>query len=494
MNELFIVLGNQIFHPKYFKNFKSSLFFLAEDYELCTFQKHHKQKIIFFLSAMRSFRDELNNLGFNVIYHKIEDKIFNVDYIKKINIVIKDKKIKRVNFFEIEDKPFEKKFLSFLKKEKIDFQILKTPMFLGERKDFNDYLLKSKKPFMASFYKNQRIKFNILVNKDKSPKGGKWSFDTENRKKLPKTIKLPHQPVFNQTEHTKKLKRIVQKKFSKHPGDSEQFWIGTTRKDAQLVLKNFLKNKLSLFGDYEDAVDQRDNILFHSALSPFINIGLITPNEILNELSKFEKKVSINSYEGYIRQLIGWREFMRGIYQNFDNTMQKSNFFNHKNKMKNSWYEGTTGLDPLDHAINNAKNYAWSHHIERLMILSNIMNLCEIQPTQVYKWFMEMFMDSSDWVMSPNVYGMGLFSDGGIFATKPYICGSAYFLKMMDFKKGSWCNVMDGLYWRFIEKNKTFFLKNPRLSMMVRILEKMKLERKKIIFTAADQFIKKNIL
>ena len=211
-------------------------------------------------------------------------------------------------------------------------------------------------------------------------------------------------------------------------------------------------------------------------------------------LKKYEKKVTINSYEGYVRQLIGWREFMRGIYQNYDEKMQKSNFFTHKNKMKKNWYEGTTGLDPLDHAIKNAKNYAWSHHIERLMILSNIMNLCEISPKQVYDWFMEMYMDSSDWVMSPNVYGMGLFSDGGIFATKPYICGSAYFLKMMDFKKGPWCLIMDGLYWRFIDKNKKFFLKNPRLSMMVRILEKMKPDRKKEIFSAANSFIKSNTI
>ena len=160
--------------------------------------------------------------------------------------------------------------------------------------------------------------------------------------------------------------------------------------------------------------------------------------------------------------------------------------------MKKSWYDGSTGLDPLDHAIKNAQNYGWSHHIERLMILANIMNLCEINPKQVYKWFMEMFVDSSDWVMAPNVYGMGLFSDGGIFATKPYICGSSYFLKMMHFKKGPWCDVMDGLYWKFIDRHKKFFLKNPRLAMMVRVSEKMNKERKTRIFKAANNFIKEN--
>ena len=198
--------------------------------------------------------------------------------------------------------------------------------------------------------------------------------------------------------------------------------------------------------------------------------------------------------EGYIRQVIGWREFMRGVYQSYSDEMESKNFFKQKRKMKKSWYEGTTGLPPLDYAIKNAKIYGWSHHIERLMILSNIMNLCEIKPTIVYKWFMEMFVDSSDWVMVPNVYGMGLFSDGGIFATKPYICGSSYFMKMMDFKKGDWCNTMDGLYWRFINRNRNFFLKNPRLSMMVRVFDKMKNDRKKLILSEADKFIKQNTI
>ena len=146
---------------------------------------------------------------------------------------------------------------------------------------------------------------------------------------------------------------------------------------------------------------------------------MITPGEIIDKVKKVENKIRINSLEGYVRQIIGWREFMRGIYQNYDKRLEGTNFFNHKNKMKASWYNGTTGLDPLDHSIKNAINFGWSHHIERLMILANIMNLCQIHPKQVYKWFMEMFDDSSDWVMAPNVYCMGLFSDGGIFATKP---------------------------------------------------------------------------
>ena len=311
-------------------------------------------------------------------------------------------------------------------------------------------------------------------------------------KNYPTHINIPKISKIKFTKETIALQKFIDLNFKDHPGKTENFWFPTTRKDANKWLDEFIKDRIKLFGDYEDAVTEKSNVVFHSALSPLINLGLITPEEIIERLRKIENKIPINSMEGYVRQIIGWREFMRGIYQNFDQRLEKTNFFNHKRKMKKTWYDGNTGLVPLDYAINNAKKYGWSHHIERLMILANIMNLCEINPKQVYRWFMEMFVDSSDWVMAPNVYGMGLFSDGGIFATKPYICGSSYFLKMMHFKKGPWCDVMDGLYWKFIDRHKKFFLKNPRLAMMVRVSEKMNKERKTRIFKAANNFIKEN--
>ena len=489
--KLFIILGNQLFNTKYLTRFKDHIFFMAEDYGLCTFEKHHKLKILLFLSSMRSFKDELKLNNFKVIYKDLT-KDFKLSYEKKLEKTIKEKKIKEISFFEIEDKFFEKRILAFGKKNSLKINQVTSPMFLTGRNEFKNYLKKNKRPFMANFYKLVRSKMNLLLNKDGTPKGGKWSFDQENRKKIPNSIKIPEISKVKFTKNTTVLKNFIETQFKSNPGNTDKFWFPTTRKDANKWLDEFLKERIKLFGDYEDAVSEKSNIVFHSALSPLINLGLITPEEILIKLKKIENKVPINSLEGYIRQIIGWREFMRGVYQNYDQRLEKTNFFNHKRKMKQSWYNGTTGLDPLDHAIKNAKNYGWSHHIERLMILANIMNLCEIKPNQVYKWFMEMFVDSSDWVMAPNVYGMGLFSDGGIFATKPYICGSSYFLKMMYFKKGPWCDVMDGLYWKFIDRHKKFFLKNPRLAMMVRISEKMNKERKSRIFKAANNFIKVN--
>ncbi len=489
--KIFVILGNHLFNLKFLEKFKDDhIFFMCEDIGLCTYEKHHKQKILLFLSAMRSFADELKKEKYEVIYKKIDDNDSKMNYCEKLLKEIIKYKLLEISIFEIEDKFFEQEFVDFFEKRiKLNYHI--SPMFLSSRQDFKDYLKTVKKPFMANFYKRQRIKHKVLVDNDNKPEGGKWSFDEENRKKLPKDIKLPKKLSFNETNHTKQLKKIINNLFTNHPGNLENFWICTTRKDVLNVLDDFIQNKLEFFGDYEDAVDERDNILFHSAMSPHLNLGLITPQEIIKKLKK-KSNYKLNSYEGYIRQIIGWREFIRGIYQNFNQELETRNFFGHQRKMKESWYDATTGLEPLDYSIKNSIKNGWTHHIERLMILCNIMNLCEIHPKSVYKWFMEIFIDSSDWVMSPNVYGMGLFSDGGIFSTKPYICGSAYFLKMMHFKKGSWCDIMDGLYWKFIQKNRDFFLTNPRLSMMVRILEKMNPDRKLKIFKASEDFLRSN--
>ena len=487
MKDIFIVLGNQLFDPLYLKNYKDCKIFMAEDLGLCTYEKHHKLKILHFLSSMRSYNDLLKSKGFETDYYDCKNN-FSDKYEDKLKKSIKESKPKRVFSFEVEDKPFEKKLNKIVKEIGLERVIVTSPMFLNSRDDFKKYLENKKKPLMANYYKMSRIKFDLLV-KDEKPVGGKWSFDKDNRKKLPQTVKLPKRPVASETKHTKVLKKFINTTFENHPGNTENFWLPTTHKESTVWLDDFLIEKLNLFGDYEDAVSQRDNILFHSALSPLINSGLITPEKIVDRLKKLRTKVNLNSLEGYIRQVIGWREFMRGIYQNYSIEMEKGNFFNHKRKFKKEWYSGETGIPPLDHSIKNALKYGWTHHIERLMVLSSLMNLCEIEPKQVYKWFMEMFVDSSEWVMVPNVYGMGLFSDGGIFATKPYICGSSYYLKMMDFKKGEWCETVDGLYWRFINKNRKFFSSNPRLNMMVSVYDKMKNERKKKILSKAEAFI-----
>ena len=489
-NKAFIILGNQLFPTSKLGSYKEHLFFMCEDYNLCTYEKHHKLKLLLFLSSMRSYADKLKSDKFNINYITLNNK-FKISYEDKLESFIKRKNISEMITFEIEDKFFENRIFKLLKKLKVKWIIIDSPMFLTKREEFKKFLKINKKPMMSNFYKLSRRKNDILMLGDK-PEGGKWSFDSDNRKKIPKNISIPDLISFKETVHTKNLKKIISAKFSNHPGSVDDFWFPTTHHDANKWLDHFIKEKLNLFGDYEDAVTKNNNILFHSVLSPLINIGLITPDQILSKIRKLQNVYNFNSVEGFVRQIIGWREFVRGIYQNYDKKLEEGNFFKHKRLFTESWYNGTTGLPPLDHSIYNANKYGWTHHIERLMILINIMNLCEIQPKIVYRWFMEMFVDSSDWVMSPNVFGMGLFSDGGIFSSKPYICGSSYFLKMMDFKKGEWCDIMDGLYWRFISKNKAYFKTNPRLSLMVKILAKMDDSKKTRIFKAADNFLLKN--
>ena len=274
------------------------------------------------------------------VHHKIEDKDFKDDYLKKLKKIISQKKITEISSFEVEDKFFEKKISQFLKKEKINWNIVQTPMFLNSRDEFKNYLAKSKKPFMATFYKEVRKKSGILMGADGNPIGGKWSFDEDNRNKLPKDISIPKFPKINETNHTKKLKPIIEKLFKDHPGSTNNFWLATEYSDVVKLLDFFIKEKSNLFGDYEDAVNQKDNILFHSALSPYINLGLITPEIIVQKILEFHKKhkIRMNSLEGYVRQIIGWREFMRGIYQGYSDEMETKNFFIRQKKLKKIFF------------------------------------------------------------------------------------------------------------------------------------------------------------
>ena len=306
-----------------------------------------------------------------------------------------------------------------------------------------------------------------------------------------KNIDIPEIPPIQDDNSFKSLKLTINSFFHDHPGSTDYLWMPTDREESLMWLDNFFENKFSNFGNYEDAIRSENNFLFHSAISPILNMGLITPDEVIKKALEFSqlKSVPINSLEGFIRQIIGWREFIRGIYHYKGNEEINSNYWNHQRKLTKEWYEGTTGIDPLDDAIKDCLKFGYTHHIPRLMVICNIMNLSKIHPNEIYRWFMEMFVDSSDWVMVPNVYGMGTFADGGIFATKPYSCGSNYILKMSNYKKDDWCDVVDGLYWMFMSENISFFQSNPRLAILVKSLERMNIDRKELIFAKAIDFI-----
>ncbi len=331
---------------------------------------------------MRSYKDDLIRNKFNVHYHELNTDLTDTYTSYLINFINK-KNIKEINFFEIEDKWFEKEMLRLKKECGIKINIIKTPMFITNREEFLELSPPSKtlpKYKMASFYIAQRKKMDILLENGK-PKGGKWSHDKENRKKIPKSIDVPLFRSFKDTAHTRDIKEIINKVFPDNYGEADDFNYPTTRKNALALLDQFISEKLNEFGDYEDSVDDRSPFWFHSVLSPLLNIGLIVPNDIISKVLK-TKNIKINSYEGFIRQIIGWREFMRGIYQQDAEIMSDSNFFGNNRKMKNSWYDGSTGLLPLDQSIKSTLKYSYAHHIERLMIQANLI-LCASPPDKV---------------------------------------------------------------------------------------------------------------
>ena len=488
-----LILGNQLF-PLEMQNIEDGeTVFMCEDSGLCTYEKHHKSKIALFFNAMRSFRDSLEAANIDCIYYDFNNK-FEDSYIKKLSSEIKDNNFSCIRFFEIEDKPFENEIMQMISDLDIKCEVLNTPMFLDSRESFKDFVGDKKFLLQANYYKKARKEMDILIENEK-PVGGKWSFDDENRKKLPKGYLIPKLPVIKERDDSDEISNFINTEFNDHPGNINNIFPYTTEQ-ALDWLDTFFEERFKDFGPYEDAIFMGEHFQLHSALSSSMNLGIITPQQIITKAKDYAEAndIPLNSLEGFVRQIIGWREFIRGIYQNFSEKMINSNYWNHNRKLSEAWYTGDTGIEPLDDAIKGALEFGYTHHINRLMVLASIMNMSRIHPSEIYKWFMEMFVDSSEWVMVPNVFGMGTFADGGIFATKPYISGSSYILRMSNFKKGDWCEIVDGLYWKFIEDNKEFFAKNPRLSLMIRALDKLDQERKLRIFKAAETFIEEKTL
>ncbi|HET9239096.1 MAG TPA: cryptochrome/photolyase family protein [Oligoflexus sp.] len=489
--DVMLVLGNQLFNPELALRqglkAEKTLVYMREDRELCTHFRYHQQKIVLFLAAMRGYAEELRSFGFRVHYEPLGPN--SLSYDDAFSLFLKENKVERVFHYEIEDKFFETRIRALLASRGVKAQEWESPMFLTPRPLFQAYLKDVKKPFMKTFYERQRQRLNVLVDAKKKPLGGKWSYDEENRLSLPKDHKTPALPAYKPSKIETEVITLVAREFEDHPGRASEFWIPTTREGARSWLDDFLKKRLEEFGPYEDALPRHSPFVYHSLLTPFLNLGLLTPAEVLRKTLDFaeNKDIPLNSLEGFVRQVMGWREFVRGIYQNFSERQDSTNYWKHTRRLTSHWYEGNTGIQPLDDAIQKTLRYGYAHHIERLMVIGNLMLLLEVDPREAHRWFMEMFLDSSDWVMGPNVYGMALFSDGGIFATKPYICGSNYYRKMGPYKTGSWQPGVDGLYWGFIAKHRDFFTQNPRLGMMVRTLDKMDPEKVKLIAQAADE-------
>ena len=438
---------------------------------------------------MQFYFNYLVTNGFDVEYVNNHDDISDVRLLIKHLVSSEYENFKMIN---PDDNYLFNRINKSAKKLNVSIEIFDNPQFLNTKLELDSFFKsKEKKFFQTSFYISQRKKMKILLNEDDKPVGDKWSFDTDNRKKYPKGKIAPKINFPSKDSIYIEAEKYVNKYFDNNYGNiNEQINYPCTHSSAKEWLEQFIKFRFKEFGDYEDAVMVDETFLNHSVLSPMLNIGLITPNEVISEVLKHKNDIPINSLEGFIRQIIGWREFIRGVYQYKGVQQRNSNFFDFKRKMPKSFYDGSTGVFPFDNCIKKVLQNAYSNHIERLMILGNFMLLCEINPNDIYKWFMELYVDAYDWVMVPNIYGMSQFSDGGLMSSKPYISSSNYIKKMSNYKNGSWAVIWDALYWRFIDKHRQKLAKNIRMKFMINLFDKMDDEKKNLHISTANTFLK----
>jgi len=455
--------------------------YLIEESLLLTHNPIHRQKLIFHKLSLDAYEVFLHAAGHQVVRITLSACTTTTSVFTRL----KKDGIKTIHVVDTTDAYLEKAIAA----SGLERVWHESPQFILEKQDAIDRFVASKRQ-MARFYKQLRTDKNILLEKDGSPTGGQWSFDADNRKKIPKSTPLPTEPVLEQSPEITAAAAWADSLGAESYGDTG-CWLPVTHKAAEVFLQDFLHDRFDQFGPFEDALHTEGTRLWHSALSPLLNCGLLTPQYVLTTALSYATThdIPLNSTEGFVRQILGWREFMRASYESDGATMRQQNFFNHTRSLPKSFWNGTTNLIPVDHAITTALAFGYNHHIDRLMVLGNVMLLSQVHPDEVYSWFMSMYVDAYDWVMVPNVYGMSQFADGGSFATKPYISGSNYLKKMSNFPAGHWEETWTALYWNFIDTHQDFFKSNHRLSMMPRLLEKMEPEKKAAHISVAKHYL-----
>ena len=484
-----IILPNQLYKDHPAIHHKRPVY-LLEEWHFFNQYQFHKEKLVLHRASMKYYEQFLKAQG--VVVHYIE----SIEAQNRIALLI-DKlhtnKVKQIHIVDPVDNWLLEKIKSSCKKYGIKLTIYDSPNFLNTINQVADFFSKKKTYFQTDFYTWQRKSRNILLEKEGKPLGGKWTYDADNRSKFPKKEAAPKLPSAPPNNYISEAVSYIQKNYPNNYGSvNEHHLFAINFDDTEKWLEEFLQDRFEQFGIYEDAIVAKEYVLHHSVLSPMLNVGLISPQQIIDQAITFSNKnnVPLNSLEGFVRQIIGWREFIRIVYEREGSKQRTTNYWKFTRKIPASFWKGTTGITPIDITIKKVLATGYCHHIERLMVLGNFMLLCEFDPNEVYKWFMEMFIDAYDWVMVPNVYGMTQFADGGLMTTKPYISGSNYLMKMSDYEKGEWQPIWDGLFWRFMHEHRTFFLSNPRIGMLVHTFDKMSTDKQKTHLDNANNFLK----
>jgi deoxyribodipyrimidine photolyase-related protein len=471
---------------------------MAEVVEEATYVKHHPKKIALIFSAMRKFAATLEADGWTVAYAQLDDTDNAGSIVGELLRRAEQTGAKEVICTE----PGEWRLINKMTHAPIKTTILQDDRFLASHGEFEAWADGRKALRMEYFYRDMRRKTGLLMDGDK-PVGGQWNFDHDNRKPAPGSI-TPKGPLkFEPDNITGDVLGLVEAKFGSHFGELRPFWFATTRAQALEALDHFIAHSLPTFGDYQDAMLRGEDFLYHAIISPYLNIGLLGPLEVCQAAEKAYEKgdAPINAVEGFIRQIIGWREYVRGIYFLEGPEYAQRNALKQSRNLPDMYWGGETKMACMEAAVGQTAREAYAHHIQRLMVTGNFALLAGIDPSQVSNWYLEVYADAFEWVEAPNVVGMSQFADGGVIASKPYVSSGAYINRMSDYCKGCAYKVSqktgDGacpfntLYWHFLDRHRERFSSNARMGNMYRTWDRMDEEKRATVLSDAGAVLAK---
>ena len=473
---------------------------MAEVIEELSVVGHHKQKLVLMLSAMRHFARELRSRGITVDYVKLDDPSNSGGLTAELQRAVTRHRPDRVVVTDAGEWRVQQMVEGWEALIDCPVQVRPDGRFFASRSRFEFWTRDRRTWRMEHFYREMRREHGVLMD-GQQPVGGEWNYDAENRKRLPADISLPSRLRFAPDAITREVMTLVEQRFGDHFGSLEDFGWPVTRADALRALDHFISEALPRFGDYQDAMKRGEPLLFHALLSPAVNLGLLSPKEMCAaaEAAWRAGTAPLNAVEGFVRQILGWREYVRGVYWTLMPDYAGSNALEATRKLPSFYWTGETTMRCLSEAIDSTKRYAYSHHIQRLMVTGNFALLAGVAPSEIERWYLAVYADAFEWVEMPNTLGMAVFADGGRMASKPYAASGAYINRMSDFCSGCAFDVkqktgpracpFNYLYWAFLIRNAHRLSGNPRLAMPYRTLAAWSQERRDSIVQEADAFL-----
>lgn len=503
MRALRLILGDQLstsITSLSDTNKTQDIILMCEVYNEATYVKHHKKKIAFLFSAMRHFAQQLQESGHRVDYIKLDDPNNSGSFKDEVSRCLKRHAINKIIVTHPGEYRVFKDMQTWQSELGVQVEIRQDTRFLASPEEFASWAKNRSQLRMEYFYREMRKKYGVLME-DNQPVGGEWNYDSENRKPPNAGLNIP-KPYQNSNDAiTQEVITLVSNKFNQHFGNLEPFNFAVTRAQALEVLQRFIDQRLSHFGDYQDAMIQDEPWMYHSHISFYLNCGLLLPLECIEAAQNayYQNLAPLNAVEGFIRQIMGWREYVRGIYWLNMPEYAQANFFNATRGLPHFYWDANTHLNCIRQCVIETKQNAYAHHIQRLMILGNFALLAGIEPKQVNEWFLIVYADAYEWVELPNVSGMILFADGGYLASKPYAAGGNYINKMSNYckhcrykvskKNGPDACPFNYLYWDFLARNRDKLQSNHRIAMMYKTYDKMDEDKKQAITMDSQGFL-----